>query len=126
MAEQTENIAKMATVLTGSVLPLSNLLFLGVNASVTISGFFINNAMVQTGSSFTATILQGSGSNNPSAMSDIYAQALPTDATAASVIITGDVYWALSNGSTADFKANYVNYPKFLAGDGYIPLGRSF
>lgn len=115
-----------ASVLT---FPMADYLFLGVSQAVTFSGIFVDATGAQVGNSFTASVPQGNGTNNPVSIATIAGISIPNNAVAVAAAINSNLYFSLANGQatpTADFKANYVNYPQKLAGDGALALGKIF
>lgn len=110
--------------------PLGWLYFLGVAATSTMTGYFVdlNGAMV--GTSFTKALNTGSGSADPQNFYAIYGKNVPDSAVGFVGQISGQsAYVAVIGDSNqaaqlADFKANYARYPQL--GIGRHALGRSF
>lgn len=98
---------------------LSDYLFLGVGAAVTVTGYFQDEYGKQVGNAFTYSVPQADGTNNPVTFATIYAATLPSTAEQVQFMVaaSGAVYYsagAADAAITADFKANYAKYPTLL------------
>ncbi len=92
---------------------LKNYAFLGVGGSATVSGSFVALHGYTTGTSFTATVPQANGTNEPLRFADLYGSALPGDAVGFVGVVAGNsVYVSLNPNSTSDLKTNYARYSK--------------
>lgn len=103
-------------------LTLSSLYLLGVSASPTASGYFVDLNGNQVGTSFSGTILLGNGTNNPQTLAGLYGTSIPAGAIGVYLHLGGNIYWAVSTSST-DFKANYARYPQLIADPQYNTFG---
>lgn len=110
----------------GQRATISDVRLLGVSASVTVKGYFVNGAGRRVGVSFSGTALQADGVNAPRTLATIAGVTLDSEATGAIITyLSGEAYVdSYPAGGTDDFKANYASYPYLRAGKRRITFGR--